>query len=125
MTSFHDAELGGWTARAASYDQFFVPITSQIIGPVVAILGALNGMRVLDVACGPGHVSAALAAKGAIVEGIDFAPTMVARARDKHPAVRFREGDAEALPYGEGSFDHVVCAFGVMHFSNADRAIAE
>src|SRR5215510_6043593 len=50
---------------------------------------------------------------------------MVARARDKHPAVRFREGDAEALPYGEGSFDHVVCAFGVMHFSNADRAIAE
>src|SRR5262249_31118740 len=58
-------------------------------------------------------------------EGIDFAPTMVARARDKHPAVRFREGDAEALPYGEGSFDHVVCAFGVMHFSNADRAIAE
>jgi ubiquinone/menaquinone biosynthesis C-methylase UbiE len=70
-------------------------------------------------------LAAALADKGTVVEGIDFAATMVVRARENHPALRFREGDAESLPYDDGAFDHIVCAFRVMHFANADRAIAE
>ncbi len=123
--SFREAELAGWTARAASYNQLFVPITGQVIGPIVGVLGPLDGMTVLDVCCGPGHLAAAVAEKGAVVEGIDFAATMVAKARENHPAVRFREGDAEALPYENGTFDHVVCAFGVMHFGRPDVAIAE
>ncbi|CAN0433883.1 unnamed protein product, partial [Phaeothamnion confervicola] len=123
--SFHDAELAGWTTRAASYDQLFAPITSQVITPMLGVLGSLQGMNVLDVCCGPGHLAAALAGKGAVVEGIDFAATMVAKARENYPAVRFREADAEALPYENGAFDRVVCAFGIMHFGRPDVAIAE
>ena len=125
MGSFRDAELGGWTTRAASYDQLFVPITNQVISPILGSLGSLDGTSVLDVCCGPGHLTAAVAKKGAEVEGVDFAATMVAKARENYPAIRFREADAEALPYENGAFDHVVCAFGVMHFGRPDVAIAE
>jgi SAM-dependent methyltransferase len=123
--SFRDAELAGWTTRAASYDQLFAPITSQVITPMLGVLGSLHGMNVLDVCCGPGHLAAALAEQGAVVEGIDFAATMAARARENYPALRFREADAEALPHKNGAFDHVVCAFGVMHLAHPDVAIAE
>jgi SAM-dependent methyltransferase len=123
--SFREAELAGWTARAASYNRLFVPITGQVISPIVGVLGSLDGMKVLDVCCGPGHLAAAIAEKGAVVEGIDFAATMVAKARENYPAVRFREADAEALPYEKDTFDHVVCAFGMMHLGRPEVAIAE
>jgi ubiquinone/menaquinone biosynthesis C-methylase UbiE len=123
--AFREAELAGWSTRPASYDRHLSPITNQVIAPVIAALGPLAGTRVLDVCCGPGHLAGALAAAGAAVEGLDFAPAMVAKARENHPGLAFREGDAEALPYADGAFDHVVCAFGVMHLGRADRAIAE
>lgn len=124
-TTFRDAELSGWSTRPASYDHHLSPITSQVIAPIIAALGPLQGRRVLDVCCGPGHLAAGLAAAGADVEGIDFAATMVERACANYPALAFREGDAEALPCADASFDHVACAFGVMHIPHPDVAIAE
>ncbi len=50
---------------------------------------------------------------------------MVAMARENYPRLAFHEGDAEALPYADGVFDHVVCAFGVMHLNRPDAAIGE
>lgn len=123
--SFREAELAGWTARAESYDRLFAPITAQVIAPILRVLEPVAGKRVLDVCCGPGHLSAALAEEGAAVEGLDFAAAMVARARQNYPAVRFGVADAEALPYQDGAFEHVVCAFGVMHLGRPDDAIAE
>src|SRR6185437_3238254 len=123
--SFRDAELDGWSARSTSYDQHLAPITNQVAGPMITALGAVTGKRVLDVCCGPGHLAASLAGAGAIVEGIDFAPPMVARARENYPDLDFRQGDAEALPFDANTFDHVVCAFGVMHLGHADAAFAE
>jgi 2-polyprenyl-3-methyl-5-hydroxy-6-metoxy-1,4-benzoquinol methylase len=77
VASFREAELGGWSKRATSYDELFVALTNQVIAPIVEILGPLDGTRALDVGCGPGHLAAALANKGAaVVEGIDFAATM-------------------------------------------------
>jgi len=123
--SFREAELAGWSARPAGYDRHISPITKQVIAPIAAALGPVGGKRVLDVCCGPGHLAAALAAAGAEVEGLDFADPMVERARENYPNLRFRQGDAEALPYADGAFDHVVCAFGVMHFDRPETAIAE
>jgi ubiquinone/menaquinone biosynthesis C-methylase UbiE len=125
VASFREAELGGWSKRATSYDELFVALTNQVIAPIVGILEPLDGTHVLDVGCGPGHLAAALANKGAVVEGIDFAATMVGKARGNYPAITFREADAEALPYDDGAFDRVACAFGVMHFGRPDVAIAE
>jgi SAM-dependent methyltransferase len=124
-TSFREAELAGWSTRPASYNQHLSPVTNQVIVPMIAALGSLRGKRILDVCCGPGHLAGSLAAEGAVAEGVDFAAPMVARARENHPRLTFLEGNAETLPYAEGTFDHVVCAFRVMHFSRPEAAIAE
>jgi ubiquinone/menaquinone biosynthesis C-methylase UbiE len=123
--SFREAELSGWTARADSYDRLFTPISDQAIPSILAVLGNICGKHILDVCCGPGHLTAALAAKGAEAQGLDFAQTMVARASTTYPGIRFRQGDAESLPYGSNLFDHVVCCYGVMHLEQPDSAMGE
>ncbi len=82
-------------------------------------------MRVLDIACGPGYVTAAAAARGAEATGLDFAVSVVAGAQKLHPGIPFRQGDAEALPFPDTHFDAVVCSFGVPHFPDPERALAE
>lgn len=87
------------------------------------------GDRVLDVACGAGNVALAAARAGASVTGLDFAPNLLAQARERAAgeglAARFDEGDAEALPYADGTFDVVTSAFGVMFAPRPERAAAE
>ena len=124
-TSFREAEYAGWTARAESYDTLFTTISNQAIPHILSVLGDLSSKAVLDVCCGPGHLAAAAVQCGAFAEGIDFAPTMIARATRNYPTIPFHVGDAESLPYGNGSFDHVVCAFGIMHLQQPEAAIAE
>src|SRR5262245_34007330 len=81
----------------------------------VARLPISPGMKILDVACGTGNVSLAAARRGATVTGLDLAPNLLeqarARAKDEGFEIRFDEGDAEQLPYEDGSFDLVVTMF--------------
>jgi ubiquinone/menaquinone biosynthesis C-methylase UbiE len=124
-SSFRDSELAGWTARADSYDKLFTPISDQAIAPIVSKLDDVRGRRILDVCYGSGRLTAALARLGADVEGLDFAPTMVARASANFPGIKFRQDDAERLPYDQNMFDCTVCCFGVMHLERPEQAIAE
>ena len=123
--SFKELEKAGWTARAAAYDGSFAQVTKQAIAPILSSFGPLPGKRLLDVACGPGCLAGAAAALGAAAEGLDFADTMVAEAIRRYPQVIFREGDAERLPYDDGRFDRVVCAFGLLHMPHPESAVAE
>jgi SAM-dependent methyltransferase len=76
------------------------------------------GARVLDVACGTGNLALPMARGGAMVTGVDIAANLLVQARERAAAegltVSFDEGDAEALPYPDGSFDVVVSMFGAM-----------
>src|ERR1041385_9298186 len=67
------------------------------------------GMSVLDVACGTGNLALPAAKTGASVTGVDIAPNSIEQARENAKAaglsVKFDEGDAEALPYADASFD--------------------
>jgi SAM-dependent methyltransferase len=76
------------------------------------------GTRVLDVATGTGNLALPLARSGCIVTGVDIAPNLLeqarARATDENLTIAFNEGDAEALPYPDASFDAVVTMFGAM-----------
>ena len=123
--TFRDLEQAGWTAKADAYDDFFAKITKQAVDAILDELGDLEGRRLLDVACGTGHLAGAGAARGAIAEGIDFAATMVAQAADNYPDCTFTEGDAEHLPYEDVTFDAVTCGFGLLHMENADAAIRQ
>jgi SAM-dependent methyltransferase len=92
-------------------------------------LALTPGERVLDVACGTGNLALPAARAGARVSAIDIAPELVAqlagRAGAEGLAVDAREGDAEALPYADASFDTVVTMFGAMFAAHPVAAAGE
>lgn len=92
-------------------------------------LGLKPGMKVLDVACGTGNLSLPAARLGANVTGVDIAPNLLEQARATAAAegfnVRFDEGDAEALPYEDASFDAVITMYGAMFAPRPDLVAAE
>jgi ubiquinone/menaquinone biosynthesis C-methylase UbiE len=123
--AFRDLEHAGWTARAGAYDGSFAVVTGQAIASILDTFGSLRGKRLLEVACGTGHLAGAAAQRGAVAEGLDFAGTMVAKAARNYPDLRFAEGDAQRLPYESERFDGVACAFGLLHVERPEAAMAE
>src|SRR4051812_42052388 len=103
----------------------FVPAAEALV--TACDIGA--GDRVLDVAAGDGNVAVAAASTGARVIALDFAPTLLAAGRERAAAlgldVRWEEADAEDLPFGDGAFDAVTSAFGLMFAPRPEVAIAE
>jgi SAM-dependent methyltransferase len=123
--TFKQLEQAGWRDKAAAYDDIFALITRQAIAPMLDGIGELGGKRLLDVACGTGHLAAEAARRGAWAEGTDFADEMLCKAAVNYPEIPFHYGDAENLFYEDGSFDAVACNFGVLHFEDAEAAFAE
>jgi len=124
-SGFRQFEHDGWQKVASRYNDSFAPVTTQSIGPLLDAAHVDTGTRVLDVACGPGYVTAAAAARGAIAMGIDFSSEMVQEARRRYPDSEFVEGDAEALTLPDATFDAVLFNFGMLHFARPERAILE
>jgi SAM-dependent methyltransferase len=60
-----------------------------------------------------------------VVLGVDLAPRMIELATQLHPTLAFRIADVEMLPFAEGSFDAIVCNFGIGHFPRPERAVEE
>ena len=110
-------------------------VATQVIpalGPVLVDgTGIKPGDRVLDVAAGSGNASLPAARAGAQVVASDLTPELLEHGR-KHAAsqgldIEWHEGDAEALPYGDGSFDVAMSLVGIMfaphHQASADELI--
>ena len=124
-SAFRDFEHRGWEQAATGYQRFFEPLTRQSIAPLLEAAGAVAGVRLLDVACGPGLVAAAAVHRGSKAVGIDFSAEMIRIASRRNPQVAFQEGDAESLPVPDASFDAVVMNYGMLHLGRPERAIAE
>lgn len=122
---FRRFEWSGWQRIAGSYDRLLGPLTSRVVDPLLDAARVGTGIRVLDVATGPGYVAAAAAARGATPLGVDFAPAMVALARSRHPQLDFVVADAEDLPFPADSFDAVVGNFALLHLARPGRAACE
>ena len=92
-------------------------------------LDARPGMRILDLACGPGTLSrrlAAMVSPGGEVVGVDLAPGMIELAREMHTtSARFQLMDMEQLAFESGSFDAVACGHGFQYASDLPRALRE
>jgi SAM-dependent methyltransferase len=109
------------------------PAAAELIsraGELIAERAELSGdERVLDVACGSGNATIPAARAGASVTGLDITPELLeagrAKAADAGVEVEWVEGDAEQLPFGDGSFDVVTSLFGVMFAPDHQRAAAE
>ena len=95
---------------------------------VVARAGVDGGMAVLDVACGTGNAAIPAARAGAQVTGLDLVPELLEAGRKKAVEegidIEWVEGDAESLPFADGSFDRVFSTFGHM-FAPRHRQTAD
>lgn len=121
---FLDLERAGWAATIEAYDGGFGTVTRQTVEPTLDAAHVGSGMRMLDVCCGPGMLSAGALKRRAIPVGLDF-PDVVALARRLVPDAEFQAGDAQALPFPDNSFDVVVCGYGVIHVPDPEQAIRE
>ncbi len=104
-----------WT----SGDYHMIGTQIQIVSELlIEALDVRSTERILDVATGSGNAALAAARRGCTVVGVDYVPALLDRARRRADAegleVEFLEGDAEALPFDDGSFDVVSSVFGAM-----------
>ena len=108
-----------WSERQDAQDALLAPVSNILI----AHIKARQGERILDVGCGCGGLSIALAgevAPGGSVLGVDISAPMLARARASTPAglaAEFVLADATVHPFEPKSFDVLVSRFGVMFFA--------
>jgi len=107
-----------------------VGTTLQIVGERLAEAADLRwDERVLDVAAGNGNASLAAARRGCAVTSTDYVPALLERGRQRAGAeqldIAFQVADAEALPFGDASFDAVLSTFGVMFTPDHARAARE
>jgi SAM-dependent methyltransferase len=88
-----------------------------------------RGDELLDAACGNGNLAVIAARGGCQVHGLDIASNLIAQARQRARAeklnIAYTEGDAEAMPYPDASFDVVVSMYGVMFTPQPERIVQE
>ena len=94
---------------------------------------ARDGGRVLEVGCGPGHLSARLAHRGLVVTGVDPDPAMIERARPTPSGPhtmrgldrRSSRGTWPRLPFPDASFDLVVSTLSLHHWADKQAGLTE
>ena len=116
-------------AAAEAYEALHVPaLFAEWCGPVLDAADVTDGSSVLDVACGTGVLARTASGRTGVqgsVVGLDVSPGMLAVAERLGPAIQWRQGAAENLPFEDDTFDAVVSQFGLMFFEDRSRAIAE
>ena len=111
----YELQMGRWSRRLAA--------------PFIGFAGISDAAHVLDVGCGTGSLAFQLARLPGVgrISGIDFSAVYVEHAQRRNPDARidFQAGDACALPFADGSFDHALAMLVLQFVPRSDVAIAE
>lgn len=112
--SGYELQMGRWSRRLA---------------PLLIEFAGINAGRILDVGCGTGSLTLALARNPAIegITGIDFSAPYIehAKAQNSDPRVAFEVGDACEMPFQDGSFDHAISSLVIQFIPDGGRAVRE
>jgi SAM-dependent methyltransferase len=110
----------------------FHQIARQNVCMAEALCEAIDphaGERVLDIGCGSGTAALVAARRYCEVSGIDYVPTLIDRAIERATAedlaIDFEVGDAQSLPFPDGTFDVVLSVYGVQFAPDQDKAARE
>ena len=119
-----------FTRTADVYARMRQTTDERSLDGLVTICAPSASARALDVACGPGLLTLALARRCAEATGIDATDAFLDLARDEagrrgQTNVRFRQGNAERLPFDDDRFDVVTCRAAFHHFPRPDRVLAQ
>lgn len=116
-------------AIAESYQELLVPaMFEDCARRLVAVANPRPGDRVLDVACGTGVLTRAVADQledRESVVGLDMNPAMLSVAEELAPELEWHEGRAENLPFDAGTFDLALCQLSLMFFEDQRAALRE
>lgn len=116
--TWEDGDYGQLSKYKQEWDEDFI-----------SRLSIKPGTKLLDVACGTGHFCILAAQLGAEVTGVDIASNLIEQARrnakEHGVQIQFDEGDAEALPYSDNSFDIVTSMIGAMFAPQPEKVAAE
>ena len=112
---------------ARAYEHFMARWSRRLAGPFLDFAGIKGGNRVLDVGCGTGVITAALAERGCTVVGLDASePYLEGARRDRsHPNIVYELGDARRMSYADASFDACVSALAIDVIPEVDQVVRE
>jgi SAM-dependent methyltransferase len=114
-------------APAEAYDRYVGRYSRQLARELIAAAGVRGGQRALDVGCGPGALTAELAALlGADhVVAVEPSPTFAEACRQRNPGVRLEIAPAEALPFEDDAFDAALAQLVVNFMTDAHAGVRE
>ncbi len=116
-----------WTMQTrAGYDVYRDHLNTPAF---LRLLPPVRGLSGLDIGCGEGNNTRAVARQGARMTALDISPTFIRHARAKELeeplGIEYHEGDARKLPFADGSFDFAVAFMSMMDVGDPQAALAE
>lgn len=119
-----------FTRTVDAFGDYAVTYRAQFADLLAQMVSAGSNDRVVDLACGPGTLALQFARRVRWVYGVDLTPAMLARARGTAQTeglrnLAFSLGDAQSLPFADGSLDISVTSYSLHHIPNPERTIHE
>jgi SAM-dependent methyltransferase len=126
VAAFKEGQKTVWSlGEFADIAEMIRPASETILDKA----GVQSGDSLLDVACGTGNLAIPAAERGAVVTAMDITPKLIEVCRQEAAAkgleIDIREGDAEALEFGDDSFDKVISVFGMIFAPQHELAASE
>jgi len=125
-----DSIVEEFTRQSTAFNASPVHRSAETLASLIDLIPADSQQHWLEVCCGPGIISRALAGRVGSVHGVDITPTMIDLAngeaqREGLANVRFSVGDATNLPVPDASYDGAVTRFSLHHIPLPGRCVAE
>jgi SAM-dependent methyltransferase len=127
---YEDSIREEFTHQSRSFGRSAAMTSAQTLGALIELVPEDGQARWVDVACGPGVISRAMAGRVGSVSGVDLTPAMIEEAgrragEEGIENVGFTLGDATALDFADDSFDGAITRLSLHHIPAPGRVVAE